>query len=72
MFLRYPDLGVYFANRPSAGHDMIAMDYRDCGREGEPRIIHVDQEWDYSITVLADSFTKFIRGLRDEVAFATD
>lgn len=61
----YPPLGVYFADCLSADHDMIAMDYRDCGPTGEPRIVHVDQEWDYAVTVLADTFADFIRGLRD-------
>jgi hypothetical protein len=65
----YPDLGVYFADCPSAGHDMLAMDYRDCGPEGEPRIVHVDQEWDYAVTVLAISFADFVRGLRAEEVF---
>jgi hypothetical protein len=65
----YPDLGVYFADCPSAGHDMIAMDYRSVGPTGEPRIVHVDQEWDYAVTVLAPNFAEFVRGLRDETAF---
>lgn len=65
----YPDLGVYFANCPSAGHDMIAMDYRSVGAAGEPQIVHVDQEWDYAITVLAPNFAEFIRALRDEESF---
>lgn len=60
----YPHLGVYFADCPSAGHDMIAFDYRDCGPAGEPQVVHVDQEWDYTITVLAADFTGFVRGLR--------
>jgi len=65
----YPDLGVYFADCPSAGHDMIAMDYRTVGTNGEPQIVHVDQEWDYAVTVLAPSFAEFVRALRDEESF---
>ncbi|MFC4942530.1 SMI1/KNR4 family protein [Pseudonocardia sp. GCM10023141] len=61
----YPELGIYVANCPSAGHDMIAMDYRDVGAAGEPRIVHVDQERDYAVTELAPTFAQFVRGLRD-------
>jgi SMI1-KNR4 cell-wall len=60
----YPPIGVYFAECPSGGHDMICMDYRDCGPQGEPQIVHVDQESGYSITFLADNFGMFVRGLR--------
>ena len=62
----YPDIGVYFAECPSAGHDMIALDYR---QTGEPRVVHVDQEWEYRVTLLAPSFSSFIAGLRDESDF---
>jgi hypothetical protein len=62
----YPDIGVYFADCPSGGHDMIALDYRD---GGEPCVVHVDQEWDYRITVLAPDFASFIGGLVDESEF---
>ena len=65
----YPELGVYFADCPSAGHDMIAMDYRDVGPAEEPRIVHVDQEADDAVTVLAPTFAAFIRGLRDAREF---
>ena len=63
----YPDIGVHFADRPSTGHDMLCLDYRDCGPTGEPKVVHVGQELDYKITVLAPTFESFIRGLqRDE------
>ncbi|MEV6816732.1 SMI1/KNR4 family protein [Micromonospora sp. NPDC051296] len=59
----YPPIGVYFATCPSAGHDMIAFDYQNTDH-GEPRVVHVDQEHDYRITVLAPNFASFIRALR--------
>ncbi|MFV2108281.1 SMI1/KNR4 family protein [Micromonospora sp. LOL_015] len=62
----YPPIGVYFATCPSAGHDMIAFDYRDCGPDGEPQVVHVDQEWDYQVTVLAPDFVSFLLVLRPE------
>lgn len=65
----YPQIGVYFADCPSAGHDMLCLDYRNCGRSGEPQVVHVDQECDYTITFVAESFEKFIRGLESEAVF---
>jgi hypothetical protein len=62
----YPDIGVYIADCPSAGHDMIALDYR---RPGEPAVVHIDQEWDYQITVLAPDFESFVKGLTDELDY---
>ncbi len=59
----YPDIGVYICDCPSAGHDMIALDYRDCGKSGEPKVVHVDQASNFKITFVADSFEAFIRGL---------
>ncbi|WP_210429199.1 SMI1/KNR4 family protein [Nocardioides eburneiflavus] len=62
----YPDIGVYFADCPSAGHDMLALDYSG---SGEPRVVHVDQELDYAITVVAPDFAAFVSGLTDEGEF---
>jgi hypothetical protein len=65
----YPPIGVYFADCPSAGHDMLCLDYRSCGPEGEPCVVHVDQERDYAITFVAPDFASFIRGLEADDAF---
>jgi hypothetical protein len=65
----YPPIGVYFATCPSAGHDMVCLDYRECGPRGEPQVVHIDQEWDYEIVFVAENFEAFIRGLEDESAF---
>jgi hypothetical protein len=62
----YPDVGVYFADCPSAGHDMLALDYRAAG---EPRVVHVDQELDYAVTVVAPNFAAFLDGLTDGEEF---
>ncbi len=65
----YPEIGIYFANCPSAGHDMLCLDYRDVGIDNEPSVVHVDQELDYCITFVAPDFETFIRGLSKEDMF---
>lgn len=65
----YPDIGIYFGDCPTAGHQMFALDYRDCGREGEPAVVYVNQERDYRITRLAEDFETFVRGLLLESVF---
>ncbi|RYE73456.1 MAG: SMI1/KNR4 family protein [Oxalobacteraceae bacterium] len=67
----YPPIGFAIADTPSAGHELIMLDYRECGPEGEPHVVHVDQEADYRITVVAPDFATFIRGLVSADVFDT-
>jgi len=67
----YPAIGVYICDCPSAGHDMVVLDYSACGPQGEPTVAHVDQEADYAITYLAPDFETFVRGLVNEEVFDT-
>jgi len=59
----YPNTGVFICHCPSAGHDMIFLDYSNCGKEGQPEVVHIDQESDYKKTFLAKDFETFIRSL---------
>jgi hypothetical protein len=65
----YPALGVGITHMPSAGHEQIMLDYRDCGPTGEPKVVHVDQEFEFRITPVAVDFASFIRGLVDPDQF---
>lgn len=68
----YPEDGIYICDCPSAGHDMILLDYSKCGKDGEPEVVHVDQEADYRKTFLAADFETFIKGLKEEEDFDLD
>jgi len=70
--VKYPPIGVVVADTISGGHDMIFLDYRDCGPTGEPKVVRVDQEGDYSITLLADNFGDFIKNLYISIEEITD
>lgn len=65
----YPDKGIFICDCPSAGHDMIMLDYSNCGKDGEPEVVHIDQEFDYRKTFLAKDFETFIRGLVNEEVY---
>ena len=60
---KYPNIGIAICGSVSGGHDIIFLDYSDCGPEGEPCVVNIDQEADYEITYLADNFKDFIDGL---------
>ena len=49
---------------------MVAINSSLRGPSGEPRVVHVDQKFDYKITFVADSFERFIRGLEGDEAFS--
>ncbi|TAH28107.1 MAG: SMI1/KNR4 family protein [Cytophagales bacterium] len=66
---QYPNIGCCICDTPSAGHDMIMLDYTKCGKQGEPEVAHVNQEGD--VTFLAKDFETFIRGLVNESVYDT-
>jgi hypothetical protein len=47
------------------------LDYRSCGKRGEPQVVYVDQEDDYSIVVIAPDFETFIRNLVEKSVYDT-
>lgn len=67
----YPPIGVGIADTPAGGHELIMLDYRTCGKRGEPQVVYVDQEADYSIVAVASDFETFIRGLVEESEYDT-
>lgn len=68
----YPPIGVYFADCPSAGHDLLCLDYRNVSENGEPTVVHVDEVSGHKITFVAPNFEAFIRGLQSKDAFPID
>jgi hypothetical protein len=68
----YPPIGIVVAQCPSAGHDAVMLDYRRCGAQGEPQVVHVSVEEDEepNITFLANNFQEFLAGLVNEEQFA--
>lgn len=61
----YPDYGVYICDCPSAGFELILLDYRQCGPDGEPSVAYVDME-NHRISTLAPDFATFVQGLVEE------
>ena len=65
----YPDIGIYICDCPSAGHDMICLDYSLSGPDGEPQVVHIDQEYDYKKTFVCKTFEEFITNLEKDESF---
>ena len=60
----YPKVGLVIGDTPSGGHDYVMLDYRQCGRAGEPRVVHAFQGCRASqLTVLAPDFASFVAAL---------
>lgn len=53
------------------GHCWIALDYRDCGRLGEPAVTWLDADFDLELRLAAD-FRSFVEGLTSEGHFVGD
>ena len=68
----FPAIGVVVADCPvpEDNIELVMLDYRACGPQGEPAVVHVDTEDDYHITPLAPTFETFVRGLLPGSAFA--
>ena len=66
----YPDYGVYICDCPSAGFDLILLDYRQCGPDGDPSVAYVDME-KRQVTTLAPDFATFLQGLVEETELTT-
>jgi tetratricopeptide (TPR) repeat protein len=62
----YPEIGVVIADGASGGQEVIMLDYRSAGNDGEPEVVHIDKENKYKVTTLAPNFETFIRGLVKE------
>jgi len=66
---KYPTNGlIYFCDTSSGGHDLLAFDYRECGENGEPCIVHVDQEFGFAITKVAPNFETLMRDLEEDIS----
>ena len=51
---------------------MIFLDYSECGRDGEPKVVHIDQESDYELSPIAKNFEEFIGLLQTEEEYEDD
>ncbi len=59
-----PVSGLLISSTPS-GHDWVLLDYGDCGPQGEPAVVYVDDESpeDGVVHRVADTFAGFLAAL---------
>eukprot|EP00288_Rhodomonas_lens_P014581 CAMPEP_0177706368 /NCGR_PEP_ID=MMETSP0484_2-20121128/9188_1 /TAXON_ID=354590 /ORGANISM="Rhodomonas lens, Strain RHODO" /LENGTH=342 /DNA_ID=CAMNT_0019217825 /DNA_START=76 /DNA_END=1104 /DNA_ORIENTATION=- len=67
----YPDVGLYFADTSTGGHNMWCLHYGKCGKNmaggKEPRVVLIEQEDDFSLRETGCTFGEFVQKLsRDE------
>ena len=67
----YPDIGLPIAFTINDGHEMVFLDYSDCGSKGEPKVVLIDRENNYKKTLLAENFEAFIKSLRKYLTMVT-
>ena len=67
----YPDIGLPVALTTSDCHEVVFLDYSDCGSKGEPKVVLIEQENDYKKTLLAENFETFIKSLRKYLSMVT-
>ncbi|MCC8154337.1 MAG: SMI1/KNR4 family protein [Tannerellaceae bacterium] len=59
----FPAWGVCICDALTGVDEVAMLDYRDCGRAGEPEVVFVNKHEDFEITFVAENFESFIRGL---------
>lgn len=60
----YPDYGVYIADTDTEDMDLILLDYRQCGPDGEPAVACVNAERQ-TVMLLAPDFETFVLQLKE-------
>lgn len=58
-------IGVPIGHTQSAGHDMYYLDYRKVDKNGEPRIVRLNNDGYIDIYSVAANFTEFIRKIAE-------
>lgn len=59
-----PAIGIPFAYTVTG--ENYFFDYRECGQDGEPQVVHIDPDLDFEITVVARNFEEFVWALQYE------